>query len=1351
VSAVASQPKTEIFCSYSRKDEKLFNELKNHLSSLKLSGASIELHERRILGNTWDDNVDEHINTANVILLLISANFIASDYVFSTEVKRALERHKAGEARVIPIILRPVHWRSAPFGTLRALPVDAKPVTTWDNQDEAFFDIARGIRAVIEASALPPIWNVPHNRNPNFTGREVVLSDLHSTLTSGRPAVLIGLGGVGKTQLAVEYAYRHAADFSVVWWVRAEEPATLAADYTNLAIQLGLPQKDATDQRILVDAVRRWFGENAGWLLIFDSASDQSAISSYLPQGTYGRVLITSRSPDWQSPARSTQLTVLTQAEAVEFLLRRTRQTDKKNAASLAEALGNLPLALEQAGAYIEETRQSISDYLKLFLAQEQKLLSLGTPSTGYPATVATTWEILFQQVQKLSPAAIDLMNLCAFLAPDDIPLKLLSDGGAELPESLATVASDAVSLEEAVNALRRYSLVDVREDAFSVHRLVQAVIRERLDEENRKIWAGAAVLLLNAAFEFKKEDLQTWSECSRLLPHVIATTSHAETLKVSLPETAWLLNELGRYLSNARAQFNDAKRMYERALVIDELIYGQDHPETAASLNNLGMILNELGKLQEAKDYFERALALNVASYGPNHPKTAISLNNTGSILSELGDFVEARERLERALVIDEKSLGPNHPTIATRLNNIGDILQSSGDLAGAHEYYERALSIDEAAYGPNHPEVAISLNNIGSVLSELGDLNEAREYYERALSIKEAAYGPNHPDVAISLNNIGSVLNKLGELEEARKYFERALAIRTAVYGPNHPAVAASISSLTRVTKALEEQTEKLTLQGRALETIQKFLELAGATVRREEGRGFTVESVVGKLQPYAPFPVCLAADNEGDLDITGLHKHSGKLLQKRKEKGRVGILIYREPPNAVARIRMSEMRLRDSFALIPIPLAAIEQALPTREIYTGLLAEYAERYLPGADIFDDRNAIGDTITFFGRNELLHRLKEELLGYQGTGLFGLRKSGKTSVLLQLAFTLRDHPVVHVDLQTHGGKPRFGAELFNEILLRLAALIGERDPQLRTTTRRYENDRPAAALTTDFVRRIGELSQSLERAGYKLPILCFLDEIERILPAASDPRERAEEFNAFFGALRALSQEQRKLTLLVADVHPDLNRINYWEQEGVATNPVNGFFKEIFLRPFAMEETKLMIADIGQLMGRSFDNQMLEAIHHESGGHPFVARQLARLVSSKIAAKHNEPITVELARQYLAKPFSYSAVLKSYFEQNVWGDLKKRDFKAAMFVLKVLAANDKVEWVPESTFRDRAEVDFTESKLLDALLWLEAVGLVARKEKDSGDSYQIKLPLLSSWLLLDMEQEERRRWQINS
>ena len=213
---------------------------------------------------------------------------------------------------------------------------------------------------------------------------------------------------MGKTQLATEYAYRHRADYSLVWWVGAEEPAKLAGDYAQLAGQLALPEKEATDQRVVVDAVRRWLGQNTGWLLIFDNAPAPEEVRPYLPRGGGGQVLVTSRNPNWGGLTSSLSVNVLEPGDSVEFLLKRTRrqgqEADEAATALLAEALGHLPLALEQAGAYIEQTGTSLSKYLELFGEQPRELLRHGKPSTGYEDTVATTWEISFQQVREVPP-----------------------------------------------------------------------------------------------------------------------------------------------------------------------------------------------------------------------------------------------------------------------------------------------------------------------------------------------------------------------------------------------------------------------------------------------------------------------------------------------------------------------------------------------------------------------------------------------------------------------------------------------------------------------------------------------------------------------------------------------------------------------------------------------------------------------------------------------------------------------------------------------------------------------------------------------------------------------------------
>lgn len=484
--------------------------------------------------------------------------------------------------------------------------------------------------------ALPPIWNVPHNRNPNFTGREEHLTKMKAALNSGEPAALTqaihGLGGVGKTQLALEYAYRSVAEYDIVWWIRSEEHTTMAADYSSLAEELDLPEKDATDQQVIIKAVKHRMEQIPKWLLVFDNAKDPAEVRKYIPQGETGHVLITSRNPSWRGIATPLDVRVLKREESVDFLLKRTGYTDADAAGALAEALGDLPLALEQAGAYMEVKGRTLLDYLNLFTVHKNKLLNRARPSTDYPDTVATTWELAFDEILQISAPGADLLNLCAFLAPDDIPIELLNSGVQFLPESLAAVAADPLTFDDAVDPLRRYSLIEITAETISVHRLVQAVTRDRLDGDEKKKWAEAAIRIVNEAFPFDSDDVKTWPVCSRLLPHALASAGHAETLDVALDSTGRLLNQIGIYL-RGRAQFTDAKEMHQRALAIGEAVYGPDHPTVAIDVSNLGGVLESLGDFEGAKKNYERALEIFGKYLGKEHPNTLI--NNLDGLLA--------------------------------------------------------------------------------------------------------------------------------------------------------------------------------------------------------------------------------------------------------------------------------------------------------------------------------------------------------------------------------------------------------------------------------------------------------------------------------------------------------------------------------------------------------------------------------------------------------------------------------------------------------------------------------------------------------------------------------------------
>jgi tetratricopeptide (TPR) repeat protein len=676
-------------------------------------------------------------------------------------------------------------------------------------------------------SPCGPPFRVPP-RNPNFAGRKELLRDLHAALASGGPAALTqamrGLGGVGKTQLAMEYAHRHAAEYAIVWWLRAEEPTQLASDYAALAGPLGIPESQDTKETCI--AVRDRLRQTGNWLLVFDNATAPGAIREYLPPAATGQVIITSRHPHWKDFAQPLDVHVFTPEESLDFLNRRLAGAIEAEARLLAETLGHLPLALDQAAAYIEEAGETIAGYIDLFKKCGAEILKRGRPGQDYPETVATTWLLAMRKAKEQCPAAEGLMNLCAFLAPDDIPLDLIVEGAEFLPKPLAEAAKDRLRLNDAVKALQDYSLCrkDPQAQLLSFHRLVQAVAQDALSDDAKLSWCRAALGAVNKAYPFQSDDVRTWPACSRLLPHALAVADHAGALEVEEP-TGRILNQAGGYLYG-RAQFADARRALERALRIDEKAYGPDHPAVATNVNNLGSVLLAQGDLAEAKAAIERALRIDEKAYGQDHTAVARDVANLGGVLKALGDLAGARAAYEGALRIEEKALGPDHPTVAIMMNNLGGVLKALGDLAGAKVAYERALRIDEKAYGLDHPTVAIRVNNLGSVLKALRDLAGAKAAFERALRIDEKAYGPDHPTVAISVNNLGSVLQALGDLAGARVAFERALRIDEKAYGPDHPTVAIRVNNLGLVLQDLGDLAGGKAAFGRALRVFRKFL---------------------------------------------------------------------------------------------------------------------------------------------------------------------------------------------------------------------------------------------------------------------------------------------------------------------------------------------------------------------------------------------------------------------------------------------------------------------------------------------------------------------------------------------
>jgi tetratricopeptide (TPR) repeat protein len=543
--------------------------------------------------------------------------------------------------------------------------------------------------------ALPPIWNVPHNRNPNFTGREKELAKIHDALAQGGTMALVqpihGLGGVGKTQLALEYVYRHAAEYELVWWVRAEEPVTLAADYAALAGKLGLPEAEGEEQDAVVAAVRDSLARRDDWLLVLDNARDPEEVRAYLPPNC-GRVLVTSRNSSWRRFGIPLPVKVMPRKEAVAFLLKRSGSKDDGAAKELAEALGCLPLALAQAAAYVDESGTSLGHYLDLFRRRQTELLARGKPG-DYHDTVATTWDLAFRQVAEESTAAVELLQLCAFFAPDRIPLNLITDGVELLPEALAAAVADEIALDEALVALRCFSLVELQDGAVSVHRLVQAVTRERLPDEDRPQRMASALALVGRAFPTDGDDPGNWEKCSRLLPHVLAVTEDQQDDRASAKERTRLLAALVLFL-HSRGRYGEAMPLARCGLELSERVLGPERPDTLASVNGMAELLYSMGDYAGAEPLYRRALGARERVLGPDHPDTMESVNNLAVLLSRRGDHAGAEPLYRRALEASERVLGPEHPDTLGSVNNLAGLLEETGDCAGAEPLYRRAVA---------------------------------------------------------------------------------------------------------------------------------------------------------------------------------------------------------------------------------------------------------------------------------------------------------------------------------------------------------------------------------------------------------------------------------------------------------------------------------------------------------------------------------------------------------------------------------------------------------------------------------------------------------------------------------
>ena len=642
------------------------------------------------------------------------------------------------------------------------------------------------------------ICNILRERNLNFTGRKDTLETLRDNLLKGENAALTqvmkGMGGVGKTEIALEYAHEYVDEYTVIWWLRSEEPESLAEEFAALASRLDISPdiRNSVDQKQRIQAVKAWLDNHKDWLLIFDNVEEEETIQKYLPPLHKGHIIVTTRRETWQGGV-SIPVDIMDEKTALDFLHKKTGTAPDNKAKELVQELGYLPLALEQAGAFMKVRRVGYGEYLSLFQTRMKEMLKQGKVATGYEQTIFTTWDISREKLQEESPAGEELLKLAAFLAPENIPLQTIRNEKEFLPELLRKTAEDDLLWGEMLESLQHYSLAAMAREEnsnqtlLSLHRLFQSVIFHKMSEEKQKEYAGIAVKILRSAYPFKEHQLETWKPSGDLLPHALAAANHGEKLWVEPKKSASLLNLSGDYL-RIRADFEASRKLIERALHIAEIACGKESTEVALYANNLGFVYKIQGNFTKARELYELALRIIEKVQGKDHPHVLIHLNNIGEIYFFEKNFSEARKLFQRIVDIHEKKYKNGHPNVAVSLNNLGMAEQSLGNLEDAKKLHQQALDINKKEHGEDHPTVARDLNNLAGIYQDKGNGKEAIKLYKQALKIYRKKLGEKHPDVAHVLNNLGLVLKKERKLKEAEDLYCEALDIFTTIHGPDH-----------------------------------------------------------------------------------------------------------------------------------------------------------------------------------------------------------------------------------------------------------------------------------------------------------------------------------------------------------------------------------------------------------------------------------------------------------------------------------------------------------------------------------------------------------------------------------